>query len=112
MVKWENPPNVLSDVEREALFTRKEIPQTKQEGRGKSKSMLTDQLVKCPFLPQSKFLEYAKFDGTAQLGLPTKTYKIFMTMVPEAQRNYPIHVSVVASAKILDLIGFTCYKYR
>lgn len=78
----------------------------------KKKSLLAEMLEKCPDLPHRQYLEYAKFDGTAQLGLPTKSFKIFMTMLPEKHQNYPLIVCVIASAKIKDLIGFTCYKYR
>lgn len=78
----------------------------------KKKSLLTEQLENCPDLPHRQYLEYAKFDGTAQLGLPTKSFKIFMTMLPEKYQNYPVVINVIASAKIKDLIGFTCYKYR
>lgn len=78
----------------------------------KQKSLLTEQLENCPDLPHRQYLEYAKFDGTAQLGLPTKSFKIFMTMLPEKYQNYPVVINVIASAKIKDLIGFTCYKYR
>jgi target of rapamycin complex 2 subunit MAPKAP1 len=76
------------------------------------KSLLAEQLEKCPDLPHRQYLEYAKFDGTAQMGLPTKSFKIFMTMLPEKHQTYPLVVCVIASAKIKDLIGFTCYKYR
>lgn len=78
----------------------------------KQKSLFSEQLENCPELPHRQYLDYAKFDGTAQLGLPTKSFKIFMTMLPEKHQNYPLVVCVIASAKIKDLIGFTCYKYR
>ncbi|KAG6465087.1 hypothetical protein O3G_MSEX014924 [Manduca sexta] len=77
----------------------------------KQKSLLAEQLENCPNLPHRQYLEYAKFDGTAQMGLPTKSFKIFMTMLPEKHQNYPLVVCVIANAKIKDLIGFTCYKY-
>lgn len=109
VIKWENPHIEYTDEEKSQMFPRKDL---KHHTRENSKSLLTDQLQKCPHLPHRQYLEYAKFDGTAQLGLPTKTFKIFMTMLSEHHQNYPIIVCVIASAKIQDLIGFTCYKYR
>lgn len=106
VVKWEDPTELTADDVAE-LFVKSSVKKpTKQ------KSLLAEQLEKCPELPHHQYLEYAKFDGTAQLGLPTKSFKIFMTMLPEKHQNYPLVVCVIASAKIKDLIGFTCYKYR
>lgn len=73
-------------------------------------SRLSEQLIKCPKQPQNKFLEYARFDGTAQTGIPTRTIKIFLTMLPERQRNYPLQICVTLTAKIQDFIGLICYK--
>lgn len=105
VVKWEDPITLTTDQLAE-VFTKFNV--VKPE---KKKSMLAEQLQNCPDLPHRQYLEYAKFDGTAQLGLPTKSFKIFMHMLPEKHRNYPLVVCVIASAKIKDLIGFTCYKY-
>lgn len=73
-------------------------------------SLLSDQLLKCPKQPQNKFLEYARFDGTSQTGIPTRTIKIFLTMLPEKVRNYPMQICVTAAAKIVEFIGLICYK--
>jgi hypothetical protein len=32
-------------------------------------------------------------------------------MLEPAERNYPIHVTVLAQAKVQDLIGLICWKY-
>lgn len=114
IVKWEYPTNTLTEQEREQLFTKKELVHEKTHNGNKvrKKSLLSDMLEKCQSLPQNQYLEYAMFDGTAQFSSQIKTYKIFMTMLPEDLRNYPINVCVIASAKIRDLIGFICYKYR
>lgn len=110
VIKWENPHIEYNDQERAQMFPKKDL--TKVKDHVKKKSLLTEQLENCPHLPHRQYLEYAKFDGTAQLGLPTKTFKIFMTMFPEKYQNYPIIVCVIGSAKIQELIGLTCYKYR
>lgn len=107
VIKWEGPYPELTDEQIAEAFQKVDVKKPL-----KYKSLLTEQLEKCPDLPHRQYLEYAKFDGTAQLGLPTKVFKIFMTTVPEKHQNYPVIVSVIASAKIKDLIGFTCYKYR
>ncbi|XP_038209304.1 stress-activated map kinase-interacting protein 1 [Zerene cesonia] len=106
VIKWEGPYPQLTDEQIAEAFEKVEIKKPE-----KKRSLLTEQLEKCPDFPHRQYLEYAKFDGTAQLGLPTKAFKIFMTMLPEKHQNYPVIVCVIASAKIKDLIGFTCYKY-
>ncbi|CAB3257273.1 unnamed protein product [Arctia plantaginis] len=105
IIKWEDSSPLTADQLAEA-FSKCEVKKPE-----KTKSLLTQQLQNCPNLPHRQYLEYAKFDGTAQLGLPIKSFKIFMTMLPEKHQNYPLVVCVIASAKIKDLIGFTCYKY-
>lgn len=47
----------------------------------------------------------------ASVGTPTKKIDIFLTMCPPGEREYPITVIVVASAKIHDLIGLICWQY-
>lgn len=107
MIKWEDPPAQLNPEQMAEVFAKIEVKKPE-----KKKSLLTEQLENCPNLPHRQYLEYAKFDGTAQLGLPVKSFKIFMTILPEKHQNYPLIVCVIANAKIKDLIGFTCYKYR
>lgn len=106
-VKWEYNPVTISTEEREQLFERKEIKKEKKSGR----SLLSDEIEKCPLLPKNPFNEYAKFDGNAQVGVPTRTYKIFLTMLPRPDRDYPLQVCVLGSAKVSELIGFVCWKY-
>lgn len=103
-VKYED--NISIDLENDHnLFQRKEVPKTI-----KLTSILSDQLEKQPKLPQNKFLEYAKFDGTAQTGIAIRTFKIFLTMLGERIRNYPLEISVISTAKIEEFIGLICYK--
>ncbi|XP_059060339.1 stress-activated map kinase-interacting protein 1 isoform X1 [Achroia grisella] len=105
VIKWENPAPLTSEQIAD-IFAKVEVEKVE-----KQKSLLAEQLENCPDLPHRQYLEYAKFDGTAQLGLPTKLFKIFMTILPEKHPSYPLVVCVIANAKIKDLIGFTCYKY-
>ncbi|XP_050356259.1 stress-activated map kinase-interacting protein 1 [Nymphalis io] len=106
VVKWEDPLSPLTPEQMAEIFAKIEVKKPE-----KKKSLLAEQLENCPDLPHRQYLEYAKFDGTAQLGLPIKSFKIFMTIIPEKHQNYPLIVCVIANAKIKDLIGFTCYKY-
>ncbi|XP_059613425.1 stress-activated map kinase-interacting protein 1 [Phlebotomus argentipes] len=95
----------LSDADREALFVRRDVQPARPVA-----SLLSAKLLHCPKQTQNKFLEYARFDGTAQTGVSTRTLKIFLMMLPEKQRNYPIQVCVLSTAKIHEFIGLICYK--
>ena len=107
-IKWECSSIPITNEEREQLFERKIIKKGKQKS---VRSMLTDEIEKCPLLPKNPFSEYAKFDGNAQVVLPTRTYKIFLTMLPLPEREFPLHVCVLGLAKVSELIGFVCWKY-
>lgn len=96
-----------SEGEDDDLFVRKDVGLGLKKDRT---SMLSKQLETFPTVPQNKFLEYAKYDGTSQTEVPTKMFKIFLMMLPEDQRSYPMPVCVTANAKIQDFIGLICYK--
>ncbi|EDW61389.1 stress-activated map kinase-interacting protein 1 [Drosophila virilis] len=74
------------------------------------KSMLTEQLARSPKQTQNRFIEYARFDGTAQVGMPTKRINVYVNMLPEPERNYPLKICVLSTAKIIEVIGLVCYK--
>nr|XP_033326748.1 stress-activated map kinase-interacting protein 1 isoform X2 [Megalopta genalis] len=108
-IKWENNP-AISLTQQSELFQRKDF--RKKTGQiSKRQSLLSEQLEKCPNLPQNPFMEYAKFDGSAQVDIPIRKYRIFMCMLPKEHRMYPLQVIVVATAKVLEFIGLICYKY-
>lgn len=107
-IKWETNPVPLTDEERNSLFVRRDY----KKEQVNTKSLLTEQLKSYTNLPQNPYLEYAKFDGNAQVGIPVRKYKIYLTMLPEEQRNYPMHVCVIATARVQDLIGLICLKCR
>jgi hypothetical protein len=56
----------FTDDERAGLFERKNFRQTEKEICIKKHSLLSDQLEKCPNLPQNPFAEYAKYDGNVR----------------------------------------------
>lgn len=107
-VKWEHNPTI-SLAQQSELFQRKDF--RKKTGPTKRYSLLSEQLEKCPNLPQNPFMEYAKFDGSAQVDIPIRKYRIFMCMLPKQNRMYPLQVVVIATAKVLEFIGLICYKY-
>lgn len=74
------------------------------------KSKLTEQLARSPKQTQNRFIEYARFDGTAQVGMPTKRINVYVNMLPEPDRNYPLKICVLSTAKIIEVIGLVCYK--
>lgn len=107
-VKWEMNPVPLTDAQKEELFVKRDYKKEKVN----TQSLLTEHLQKYTNLPQNPYLEYAKYDGNAQVGIPIRKYKIFLTMLPEEQRNYPMNISVIATAKVSDLIGLILLKCR
>lgn len=71
---------------------------------------LADQLTKHPRLPQNIYQQYARFDGSGQRSNLTKIIRIFLTMLPAAQRNYPMVMCVLETARIQEFIGLICYR--
>lgn len=108
-IKYESAVQRSEPGEDDELFVRKDVRQEAVEDR---MSVLSKQLETFPTVPQNKFLEYAKYDGTSQTEVPTKMFKIFLMLLPEEhqQRSYPMPVCVTATAKIQDFIGLICYK--
>ncbi|KAG5864466.1 hypothetical protein JTB14_028205 [Gonioctena quinquepunctata] len=105
-IKWETNENVENIDE---IFVKRDIPKVSEPT--KQTSMLTALLQRHSDVPKNPFMEYAKFDGSGQVNIPTKKYKIYLTMLPPQQRNYPMHICCVATAKVLELIGLTLLKY-
>lgn len=108
-IKWENNSGNLTSEKQQELFQRKDF--RKNDNKAKIGSLLSEQIEKCPKLPQNPFTKYARFDGNAQVGVPVRKYRIFMCMLPKEQRAYPLQVVVIMSAKVQDFIGLICYKY-
>lgn len=110
-IKWETNLEPLSREELDELFQKKEISSDNLANKS-LKSKLTE-LIQCNSdIPQNPYKEYGKYDGSWQYTVPTKTYKIYITMLPPDQRNYPMEICCVSSAKIHELIGFILFKYR
>lgn len=93
-----------------ALFVRKAVQNTVDQPLPPAASRLADQLHKHPRLPHNIFQQYARFDGTGQRSNLTKVIRIFLTMLPPAQRNYPLVLCVLETARIQEFIGLICYR--
>ncbi|XP_065348191.1 target of rapamycin complex 2 subunit MAPKAP1 [Cloeon dipterum] len=107
-IKWEDPMPSVAEVPSNA-FERKVVDNAKKE-KVKRTSTLSAQLKDCPVLLKNPFFDYSKFDGNAQVGVPVKRYIIFLTMLPERERNYPLHVTIVNTAKVKELVGLVLWK--
>lgn len=106
-VKWESSTSQMLQEDLNELFVKKELKKPTSK-----KSLLTEQLEKSTNLPQNPYMQYAKFDGSAVVGVPVKKYRIFLTMLPEEKRNFPINICCIGTAKIHDLIGLILLKCR
>lgn len=91
--------------ESEDFFARKSVKAKElTDNDGETvKSKLTVQLANSPKQIQNKFQEYAKYDGTSQTGIQTKRINVFISMLPEKERNYPIKICALGSAKIFEV---------
>lgn len=107
-IKWESTQTSPTEEDIKDLFVKKEVKKRDVP----TKSLFTEQLERYTNLPQNPYMQYAVFDGSAQVGVPVRKYKIFLTMLPEDRRNYPMHISCIATAKIQDLIGLILLKCR
>ena len=106
-IRWKEPDGLaISEDEKLKIFAKKEV--TAQN----AKSALTKLMVDHASDPDSPYIEYAKYDGHSQLRAPTRTIRIFLSMQSAEERNFPMTVCVVASAKVSELIGLVCYKYN
>lgn len=85
---------------------RKEVPKNTEVVN----SLLTYLLDHGPKQKENKFAKYGTFDGTSLPIDSIKTFKIFVKMLPESHRDYPIQIQVISTAKILELIGLICYQ--
>ncbi|KAL4223239.1 Target of rapamycin complex 2 subunit mapkap1 [Mactra antiquata] len=109
-ISWKDTNTDYHTDDRGHLFEKKVLSpvQTLQHS---PMSRLTEQLHSSASMGENPFLEYAKFDGKASVGVPTKKIDIFLTMALPEDRPYPMSVVVIASAKIQDLVGLICWQY-
>nr|CAG4642542.1 EOG090X072S [Evadne anonyx] len=102
-VRWKDPGE---NVENSNNFEKRNVVPKRPL------SALTKLIAEHASEPDSPFVEYAKFDGQSQLGVPSRTIRIFINLQNQEDRNYPMIACVIASAKVSELIGLICYKYN
>lgn len=108
-IKWEGAPATLSRNEMAEAFQGKNLRDLNKP-KSQIKSLLAQQLEQFPNLPQNPFQMYAKYDGSAHVGVKVRKYGIFLPFLSPPDCNYPLTVVVLAAAKVQDLIGLTLYK--
>ncbi|XP_060602079.1 target of rapamycin complex 2 subunit MAPKAP1-like [Ruditapes philippinarum] len=109
-ISWKDNNLKYNAEEKGHLFEKKVVIPSEQPDTPLI-SRLSEQLDSSASLGENPFLEFAKFDGKASVGVSTKKIDIFLTMVPPEDRPYPMTVVVIATAKIQDLIGLICWQY-
>ncbi|KAH8401623.1 hypothetical protein KR009_006921 [Drosophila setifemur] len=118
-IKIINYQEEVQPPDSEDFFRRKEVIPSTNDSTEKPApsseddevlSQLTELLAKSPKQTQNRFVEFSRFDGTSQVGMQTKRINVYLNMLPEPDRNYPLKICVLATAKILEVIGFVCYK--
>uniref|UniRef100_A0A1B6M5E6 Uncharacterized protein n=1 Tax=Graphocephala atropunctata TaxID=36148 RepID=A0A1B6M5E6_9HEMI len=108
-VRWETPRVTHTDEERAALFPRKDFRSCNQS-KEKPQSLLSETLHSQPDPPANPFREYAKFNGESQRGPSVRCFKIWLTVLKSDKRNFPMRVTVMATARVEDLIGLVCWR--
>lgn len=107
-IKCDDNIPILTEAEATELFQRKD-DFAKNASHSNEESLLAQKLEEMRRQPTNKFQTFSRFDGS-QMSVSTKTFKIFLTMLPKEQQNYPMEVCVIATAKIQEFIGLICYK--
>ncbi|KFM61088.1 Target of rapamycin complex 2 subunit MAPKAP1, partial [Stegodyphus mimosarum] len=109
-IQWKDCSSQLNEKELAELFPRKDLSQLKEQ-KPPSKSALSEALELFPAAPSNPFSEYARFDGRTCRTAPTKKILIYLTMLPEEERNYGMEVVCLSNARVQDLIGLICWMY-
>ncbi|XP_054273637.1 target of rapamycin complex 2 subunit MAPKAP1 [Macrosteles quadrilineatus] len=107
-VHWDKPPLTLTGKEMAELFPKKTL--TSNTAKTQPHSLLSEIIQNHPTLPANPFRDYAKFNGDSQWGAGVRCFKIWLTMLNGEKRNFPMQVSVMATARVLDLIGLVCWR--
>lgn len=112
-ITWKDRNTIKELTEDKAqMFEKKDLSPVRTHTRSSfTMSRLSEQLDSSASMGENPFLEYAKFDGKASVGVATKKIDIYLTMANPADRPYPMTVVVIASAKIHELIGLICWQY-
>eukprot|EP00058_Branchiostoma_floridae_P008259 XP_002593747.1 hypothetical protein BRAFLDRAFT_86101 [Branchiostoma floridae] len=111
-VQWKEKPVDMSAEEMAGMFEKKDLSEKKSAAVPQRTSVLAEQLEQSPVLTNNPFIEFSKFDGKGHVGsTATKRVDIFLTMTTGKERNFPLTVVVLATARVQDLIGLICWQY-
>ncbi|KAI8518271.1 Target of rapamycin complex 2 subunit mapkap1 [Branchiostoma belcheri] len=111
-VQWKEKPVDMSAEEMAGMFEKKDLSEKKSAAAPQKTSVLAEQLEQSPVLTNNPFIEFSKFDGKGHVGsTATKRVDIFLTMTTGKERNFPLTVVVLATARVQDLIGLICWQY-
>ncbi|OXA58654.1 target of rapamycin complex 2 subunit MAPKAP1 isoform X2 [Folsomia candida] len=66
-------------------------------------------LTKGPHPDSIPYMRYATFESSCHPSIPYRKFAIFVTFLPIRIRSYPVKVAVVATAKVLELIGLVLW---
>ncbi|XP_018014034.2 target of rapamycin complex 2 subunit MAPKAP1 [Hyalella azteca] len=107
-ITWTTNEAPLSESEAEELFGQKPVkpPQAHQQ------SLLSRLLEEGDKLAQNPYSEYAKWDASTDVNLATKRLSIYVYSSREGPPpEFPVPVVVSTAARVIDVIGLTCYLY-
>ncbi|KAK3593720.1 hypothetical protein CHS0354_013618 [Potamilus streckersoni] len=114
-ISWKDTATEYNIEEKGFLFDKKDVKKMtpQKEHTKKGHSVLSQQLETSSNMGENPFLEFAKFDGRASVGVVTRKIDIFLTMAPPEERPYPMTVTVVVgnNTKVQDLVGLICWQY-
>nr|CAG4640894.1 EOG090X072S [Eulimnadia texana] len=107
-IRWRDPDAENVETEKDqTLFQKKKVVRPKSHVNSALSLLIAETNSDTPTL----YMEYAKFDGSIQSGVVTRTIRIYVHVGDEESR-YPLTICVVASAKVSELIGLTCYTHN
>ncbi|RXG69285.1 Target of rapamycin complex 2 subunit MAPKAP1 [Armadillidium vulgare] len=116
-ITWKYNPNPdVTEAELSEMFQRKtSFARSSDTSEGepppKAPSLLSHLLSTSDSVNTNAFIEYSKFDGLTHNNVPTKQIDIYLYIGENPCIDYPMKVSVVSSARVLDFIGLICWLY-
>ncbi|CAL8137964.1 unnamed protein product [Orchesella dallaii] len=102
--------NIMEAPKNQITFTKTEDYRNRGDNSSAKRHVPVDQLLDAVPNPEEiPFASYAKFDASGHPGTAYKRMAIFLPFLPPEHRGYPIRVAVVATAKVIELIGLTLW---
>ncbi|ODN00009.1 Target of rapamycin complex 2 subunit MAPKAP1 [Orchesella cincta] len=101
--------NIMEAPKNQITFTKTDDYRSKGSSTCKN-AVRVDKLLEAVPNPEAiPFASYAKFEASGHPGTSYKRMAIFLPFLPPEHRCYPIRVAVVATAKVIELIGLTLW---